>query len=1043
MPSKEVWFSKSKRSHLFELFKSSINNDNIEIEPSFVFSFIFFSLGLKFKKKNEIEDKLSEKEYELKLIANNLGKSLNELNKAIDVCLNSPNYDIICQEIIKIYQENIEICEEIEALKRILDENILITPESFKNRIENSSIRESEFEIFIGRRKEIKKLKDFLNLDNTPVCILSGAGGTGKTRLVMEYAEEIQENWDVFFIDSYKPYKKFEISRNTVVILDETPRYKKIDALINSVVNRENDEFTLKLILIMRPLFVNEYRNKLDKFYSSGFDLYLKPGEIFYSLRKNFELDVKTAKSIANNSQGNFVFAEIIANYYKEKGESDLRKALDYYICKYINDISGYIPRTFHNELMSQSILMGLQIIALVRELDTNNDEKLLKFIHKNFKNYYPIFEVLTANNIDNSLNSDLLIQSRLGIFNIVPDPLADYFVIKLLNNNQRWIKKFIIELSRIIPLRVTTNLLNTISNVEKGIAFSPDAKGINIIDFVEEIWNDINTNIGDSPEYFDAIMFFTYQIGNDQISFKSELNLDIWQQTYKKLNEDNKTDFQITEKYAIGLANAVGSYDKIESAVSVERCLEKLKELNETSERPEITEKYAMGLVNALGRDKIENAVNVERCLEKLKELNEISDIPEITEDYAKGLFNAASGYSNVGDIVGMERCLEKLKELTERVDRPEITEKYAMILVNAENVYIGASDSVGIESYLEKLKKLNETSERPEITEQYIKGLSNAVIGYGMFNNIVGMESCLEKLKELNEISDIPEITEDYARGLVSAVKGYGDLGDTAGMESCLEKLRELTERPGSPKITEEYAHGLFNAVIAYGKAVNTTGMESCLEKLKGLNSISEQLRSVHFEDILFDVASRDGKANNIAGMESCLEELEKMMIEISEKYALALFIATSVYGEAEDFVGMESSLEKLKVLIETSDIPEIIKYYVSALLNYSIFNKEVSENYEIDLFNYRHFLPDLDNRDNLLQDIETEFCISIQNEILKLYEKNSTNVTSYLYCLKDKINKDSDLTLLTDNLIDFFQNKNPQIRGIIDEFIEESIE
>lgn len=76
---------------------------------------------------------------------------------------------------------------------------------------------------FIGRKKELTKLNDFLNTDsNLSWWIVTGEGGIGKSRLVLEWLYNLPSNWFGFFLDINKidNLQAFEPFANTVIAID-------------------------------------------------------------------------------------------------------------------------------------------------------------------------------------------------------------------------------------------------------------------------------------------------------------------------------------------------------------------------------------------------------------------------------------------------------------------------------------------------------------------------------------------------------------------------------------------------------------------------------------------------------------------------------------------------------------------------------------------------------------------------------------------------------------------------------------------------------
>ncbi|HUV02820.1 MAG TPA: ATP-binding protein [Desulfobacteria bacterium] len=78
---------------------------------------------------------------------------------------------------------------EINEIVKSIRENPFLTLEEFKGRTENKAIDYK----FVGRGEELEEQNTFWNNPDDKISIIVGEGGTGKTRLALEFAQKLTE----------------------------------------------------------------------------------------------------------------------------------------------------------------------------------------------------------------------------------------------------------------------------------------------------------------------------------------------------------------------------------------------------------------------------------------------------------------------------------------------------------------------------------------------------------------------------------------------------------------------------------------------------------------------------------------------------------------------------------------------------------------------------------------------------------------------------------------------------------------------------------
>src|SRR5659263_216497 len=555
-----------------------------------------------------------------------------------------------------------------------------------------------QYETFIGMGEELRNLHNFLESDKK-IIVMSGDGGVGKTKLSLEFAEQVKQKreWNIYYINpdiivgcDLPPEEKI------LLILDDASDTEKRDSLIASVsAYLPDDERNLKLLLINRPIYNEAIKSFITQRNIPSTFLTVEKGDIFGFLKEYCDLvDDENAKKIEENCLNSFDFAIFFAEYFREKGE--IGKAYDVIKWKaerYIKDIA------IMSSLTIVETRETIQLMSLLTPIDLDDIEHIRKLlILKNKDSFENILRIASIS------DTGILFIDSDDKYVIKPDPLADFLRLELVNNQK--FDKIWRRLLPYIPLRISQNIFVLprygVTNIEKS------AKTLS------QMWDELNCKCGKTPEYFSAIIFFTGDLYLTRLVGLNEINLNQWVKCYKEISKYYPDDKTMIENFATSLVNASNHYGHADNWKGMEECLKEIRGLYEKNpDDKTLIENLTTGLFNATSDyGHADNWKGMEKCLKELKGLYEkIPDGKAVIENLAEGIFNAFHHFGRMDNWKGMEECLKEIRGLYEKnSDNKTMIENLAKGIVNATNHYGRTDNWKGMDEYLKELRGLYE---------------------------------------------------------------------------------------------------------------------------------------------------------------------------------------------------------------------------------------------------------------------------------------------------------------------------------------------
>lgn len=357
------------------------------------------------------------------------------------------------------------------------------------------------YPVFYGRRNEMELIENFLNDKLKQILFITGDGGIGKTRLVLETLRQRNninhpQDWNVFFLNPYGKLLDLPNRNKLLIVLDDAKRYSEgIHIVLDMVINPPTGH-EIKMLIIERNIFADEIQGYIRQKNGELQMLTLSAGDLSSFLMGNFMMmDEETANEISSKCHGNFDYASFCAEYRNNGGKisEDLMSIISWKIEKYINDIA---QRTGIN---NGDIKFYLKILSIISPFDWVYEAQYLKNSLNNFDQFMNIlFD--SKNRYENNI-----IFSEGSLYFMKPDPVADYF--KLISLEDDKFKNILIDLMKYFPYRIIYH----IASVRK----TNYQQTHNYMMILGESWLLLNETDATTQEYFEAIDTLSYIFTN------------------------------------------------------------------------------------------------------------------------------------------------------------------------------------------------------------------------------------------------------------------------------------------------------------------------------------------------------------------------------------------------------------------------------------------------------------------------------------------------------------------------------------------------
>jgi hypothetical protein len=524
----------------------------------------------------------------------------------------------------------------------------LITLEQYKERKEIKSLLSKKY---VGRQSELAKLSMFSKEPDKKIMIIVGHGGSGKTRLTVEFADQYKNhdgNIPVYFIDPGLDVGSMTIPEDSLLILDDAIRSNNLDRLLDIVGNSKS-----KLILVERSIFSIRIQQTVEKKGFTPDKIVLKKGGLLEFLKENYSIiPEERLLHIEQQSRDNYDHAIIFAEYYKEKRIVGSQiEALAWKTAKYLEDLR------IRSEHAVEDIIDAVHLVSIIMPLNLSKDQQMIENISSDrIRRVLKIILDVARNG-----NTDLIVEED-SIFSIKPDPLADFLRIRALERDE--LVRLALELLQYAAFRITYNIY-VIHRFEK-------TREQTVKQLLDSIWENLNNIEGKNGEYFTAILQIVNNFGDFKFTYDyKKANLDNWLKSFEVVFHGQHDE----EIILLNIANTVANLlYHIALAKDIEYTKKFLNELTRLYNKYQTPHQLAFSMlvataltnsVRVLGR---ENRIDdMLLCMTNLKSLSEA--YKDILPIFVLSLHNAVLGCRNNNRMSELEPYVQYLKSVRNQV--------------------------------------------------------------------------------------------------------------------------------------------------------------------------------------------------------------------------------------------------------------------------------------------------------------------------------------------------------------------------------------
>jgi len=769
----------------------------------------------------------------------------------------------------------------------------------------------------IGRQTELQQLREFYEDKTKPFSwwVMTGAGGIGKSRLALESALNLSNDWERGFLKNHQlqtiDFDQWCPSKKTTILIDYAATYTDktchlLDALID---NHHRNAYAHPV----RVLFIERYtenqkwwqtllpgamtsvdQSRRQYLYDEPFAL--KPlktnlqRELLPEIMRVLEPQKEIKLPAENNGdfwekigqltdQGRPLFIAIVADAIIEHGIAGIRQWNTEQLLQELLErekaawrrITGFNAREKDCETL---IALG----TLCQGLDIDNDAETINQIINDLQ--------LIDSDLETLAEPLQWLVSEDKYFALEPDIFGECFLLQTLKKQKPKLGKD--------PNRHVSRLLQT-------------AWSINPLASAEVIFRTI----------------MDYPHNNEPLW---------WIECLQKSNDDNMISDWLMSRYLVDIATVYWDNHELEKYHNALNRLQQIGDQHPNEAKIQLT--LAKGLynaANAYGRvDELKTSVHYLQQLEALA--GRFPKHAEIQLALANGFYNTANDSGHINELKASVHYLQQLEALAERFPKhTEIQLTLAEGLYNAANARGRADDLKTSGDYLKQLQALaGRFPKHAEIQLELAGGVLNAAVDYGRADDLKTSGDYLKQLQTLaGRFPKQVEIQLRLAEGFLNTACFYGRADQLKTSGDYLQQLQALAGRfPDHAEIQLSLAKGLFNAANAYGRANDLKSSVNYLHQLQALAGRYPEHAEIQLSlaSGLMNAASFHGRANDMKICRNCLQQLQALAGRFPEHAEIQLELATGLMNAASFHYytnDLKSSVDYLNKLIRHAEM------------------------------------------------------------------------------------------------------------------------
>ncbi|MBD2771310.1 hypothetical protein [Iningainema tapete] len=256
---------------------------------------------------------------------------------------------------------------------------LLTHSEFFKSAVSAAERIAGYWEVIVGRDALLAEIKSLL-VESTDVIVLHGAGGLGKTRLLLELPKVIPSGTSLWYIRQRAESIEYDLAslnpnNHHVIVVDDAHRFELLHQLGEVLVNPKIAG-KVTLVLATRRVFKDSVTYKLGSL--AGYQV----NKIEVKPLENLDIDQllqtppyeiaheDTRHTLVRIAKGDPLIAGVAARLV-QRGESVINLNRDWVLTRYLNDIIHELAEAGYDD----RYISYLEIMAALNTIDLNNQQ--------------------------------------------------------------------------------------------------------------------------------------------------------------------------------------------------------------------------------------------------------------------------------------------------------------------------------------------------------------------------------------------------------------------------------------------------------------------------------------------------------------------------------------------------------------------------------------------------------------------------------------------------------------------------------------------